>query len=274
MWDWTIQEWIIFSIPFALIALGVLIWLGLRRTVRTRLRLAKQLQDDPDIDEFLIVFNWSRKALYIPTICASIIAAVVSGFIPDNAEYFHVHQIIGGVWLAVFFVNFLIDEYEVSIKILFIALLIVAVIALWLVLLGLQRYVGSFFAGLGIRIDWKGYVLLAGIFLLAVIVAWVRGLFYYVAFTPNYMNIQTGPTETGEQVDHKDYSTRIDTGDFLERLLGFGRIIVTFRDHTRLPMSLLVGRVGTAARKLESIRGKIAVDRGEIPKAAPPPEGL
>ena len=98
-------------------------------------------------------------------------------------------------------------------------------------------------------------------FMLAILIAWLRGLFYYVAITPNYMNIQVGPTETGEQIAREEYSTRIDTGDFLERLLGFGRIIITFSDQRRQPMMLLVGRIGKKAALLESIRGKLAFDR-------------
>ena len=105
------------------------------------------------------------------------------------------------------------------------------------------------------------------IFLLAVVVSWIRGLFYYVAITPNYLNIQAGPTETGEQVSREEYGTRIDTGDFLERLLGFGRLIVTFSDPHRQPTVLLISRIGRRARTLESIRGKLAIERHqEVPE--------
>jgi hypothetical protein len=69
-----------------------------------------------------------------------------------------------------------------------------------------------------------------------------------------------GVTETGEQISREDYSTRVDTGDFLERIMGFGRIIITFRDNRRLPLSLLVGRIGKKAATLESLRGILAVD--------------
>ncbi|MCD6364588.1 MAG: hypothetical protein J7M14_01805, partial [Planctomycetes bacterium] len=99
------------------------------------------------------------------------------------------------------------------------------------------------------------------IFLCAIVISWIKGLFYYVAITPNYMNIQVGPTETGEQIAREQYSTRIDTGDFLERLFGFGRIVITFRDQRRQPIMMLVSRIGKTAAKLESIRGKLAVDR-------------
>jgi hypothetical protein len=83
---------------------------------------------------------------------------------------------------------------------------------------------------------------------------------YYVAITPNFMNVQSGPTETGEQIFREEFSTRIDTDDFLERLPGFGRIIVTFADQRRQPLMLLVGWIGRKAARLESIRGKIVVN--------------
>jgi hypothetical protein len=117
------------------------------------------------------------------------------------------------------------------------------------------------FRHLAVSVNSTGYLVIAALFLVATFVSWLRGLFYYVALTPNYLNIQTGPTETGEQVSREEYSTRIDTGDFLERLFGFGRIIITFSDQRRQPVVLLVGRIGRKAAKLESIRGKLAVDR-------------
>ena len=118
-----------------------------------------------------------------------------------------------------------------------------------------------FFGHLGVEIDATGYLVLAGIFAMAILISWIKGLFYYVTITPNYMNIQVGPTETGEQISREEYSTRIDTGDFLERLVGFGRIVITFSDQRRQPIMLLVSRIGKRAQTLESIRGKLAIDR-------------
>jgi hypothetical protein len=116
---------------------------------------------------------------------------------------------------------------------------------------------------------------IAAILLVAVAISWIRGLFYYVALTPNYMNVQTGPTESGEQVSREGYGTRIDTGDFLERLLGFGRIMITFNDRRRPPIICLVARIGKKANKLEALRGKLAVDRYQpgYDVSKPPPPG-
>jgi hypothetical protein len=52
----------------------------------------------------------------------------------------------------------------------------------------------------------------------------------------------------------------VDTSDFLERLLGFGRIIITFRDKKREPISLLVWRIQEKVQMLERVRGKFAID--------------
>jgi hypothetical protein len=255
MAQWTWAKTIVFLVPFVLILAGVLIYLSFRKTIRSRLRVARQLRDDPDINEWLVVFGWSRKVLYLPTILASIVLAILAyGHAVDA-------RILGGIWLAVFFLNFLIDEYEMSVKVLLIGVLVIVVLFLWLGFLGWILPFLGFFKHLDIELNGTAYVMIAAILAMAVGISWLKGMFYYVAITPNYLNIQIGPTETGEQVSREEYSTRIDTGDFLERLLGFGRIVITFSDQRRQPMMLLVGRIGKVAAKLESIRGKLALDR-------------
>jgi len=256
---WGTKEWAVFSAPFVVIALLAVIWLFLRNTIRTRLHLGKQLRDDPDINEWIIAFNWSRKVLYVPTIIVSFVAAIIMWLEPAPPT----GQIIGGVWLAVFFLNFLVDEYELSIKLILIVLLCMGVTYLWLMMLGWDGYIWRFFASMAFEIGWKGYLLFGVIFSIAVVISWIRGLFYYVAITSNYMNIQEGPTESGNQISREDYTTRIDTGDFLERILGFGRLIISFRDNRTPPMILLVRRIGRVSRRLESIRGKLAIDRDQ-----------
>jgi hypothetical protein len=257
MRDWSWQRWVVFAVPFVLVGSGCLAGLLLRSTLRSRFAMERQLRRDPDINEWLVVFDWSRKCLYVPTILASLVAAAIMYVRPEGP---HTH-VVGGVWLAVFFVNFLIDEYEMNLKVLLIALLCVALLFIWLMYLDWLEQFLRLFTHLGITVSGTGYLVLAAIFLSAVGVSWLRGLFYYVAITPNYIGIQSGPTETSEQINRESYSTRVDTGDFLERLLGFGRIIIAFADHGRPPITLLVSRIGKRAAKLESIRGTLVVDR-------------
>jgi hypothetical protein len=257
MKDWSWQKWVVFAVPFALVGLGLLACLLLRNTLRSRFAMERQLRKDPDINEWLVVFNWSRKCLYVPTILASLAAAVIMYVRPIGAHA----PVVGGVWLAIFLVNFLIDEYEINIKALLIVLLCLALLFVWLMYLDWLMPFLRLFTHLDILISGTGYLILAAIFLSAVGVSWLKGLFYYTAITPNYINIQSGPTETGEQINREEYGTRIDTGDFIERLLGFGRIVITFADHRRPPLILLVSRIGRRAAMLESIRGTLVVDR-------------
>jgi len=258
--EWTSKQWLVFWIPFLLLGLAGLAFLLLRKTFRTRFEMARQLTQDADIHEWLILFDWSRKVLYTPSILVSLIAGIVLSIwnVSDSGQ-----QIIGGIWVAVFFLNFLIDEYEMNLKVLLMGVLLFVAMLLWLIFLDWAKPFFDSFRALGIRIDAAGYFVFAAVFFLAIAVSWVRGLFYYVAITPNYLSIQVGPTETAEQISREEFSTRIDTGDFLERVQGYGRLVVTFKDHTRLPVALLVRRVGLVSPKLESIRGKLAVDRME-----------
>ncbi|NIA07226.1 MAG: hypothetical protein GWP14_06260 [Actinobacteria bacterium] len=240
---------------------GAVAWLVLGKTVRSRLRMEKILRNDPDINDWLIVFNWTPKILYLPTIAASVAACLLMSLRQAGWVFEAVSpEVIGGIWLVVFFVNFLIEEFEISVKLLLITLVSVGFLLLWLHLLGWVVGFLKSFRHLALSVNATGYLLVAIIGLLTIFVSWLKGLFFYVAITPNYMNLQEGPTETGEQIGREDYNSRVDTGDFLERLLGFGKILITFKDQKRQPISLLVWRIDKKAQLLEKVRGKFAID--------------
>lgn len=216
--------------------------------------MEKVMHDDPDIDDWLIIFSWTPKALYFPTIIASFLAAALLKIpgINDTA--------IGGLWFAVFFMNFLIEEYNISIKILLIALISIGFFLLWLHLLEMAGAFLGLFKNIAISMNLTVYLLVGILGVLTIFISWLKGLFYYVSLTPNYMNLQDGPTESGEQIGREDYNTRIDTSDFLERLMGFGRIIITFKDKDKEPISILVWGIKSKAEKLERVRAKLAID--------------
>lgn len=253
--DWTSNEMIALYIAIAIAAGAAIACFVLRNTVRTRLRTEKQIREDPDVHEWLVVFDWTPKILYVPTIAASVVAAGAM-YILKSVD----PGLIGGVWLAVFFLNYLVEEYEMSIKVLLIGLLCLGLLFLWLHLLGWVVPFLKLFKHLAISVSAAGFLLLAIIGMLTVFISWLKGLFFYVALTPNYMNIQEGPTETGEQISREDYNTRVDTGDFLERLFGFGRIVITFKDQKRIPLVLLVWNIKQKAQDLEALRASISID--------------
>ena len=252
-------EWFSNQMIALYIAAGVVVavagaWLILRKTIRTRLRMEQVIRDDPDINDWLIIYNWTPKILYEPTIAISFLAAVLLCIrgIPPAA--------VGGIWFAVFLLNFLIEEYNISIKILLITLVSLGFFLLWLHLLGSVVSFLKLFRNIAISMNATVYLLVGIIGLLTISVSWLKGLFYYMTITPNYMNIQDGPTESGEQIGREDYNSRIDTSDFLERLMGFGRIIITFKEKKREPIIVLVWRIRKKAQQLESVRAKFAID--------------
>jgi len=278
---WTSNKMIALYILLALLGVGVGAWFLLRHTLRSRLRMKKLLQADPDMSDWLIVFGWTPKVLYVPTMAASLLASVLM-FLKETEWSVLASinpRVIGGVWFAIFIINLIIEEYDVSIKLLIIGVIGLGFLFLWLHLVGWMRGFLRVFRHLGFSISGTGYLLVTLIGLLTIFISWVRGLFYYVAITPNYMNLQEGPTETGEQISREDYNTRIDTGDFVERLFGFGRIVITFKEKSRLPLTLLTWNIQGKAQMLERVRAKFAVDLPQqrpapapvFPPAGPPP---
>ena len=259
---WTSNKMIALYILIGVALTAVAAWLVLRKTVRTRLRMEKTIKDDPDINDWLVVFNWTPKILYVPIIIASFLASAL--MLLKATNWWLLGDInpeaIGGIWFAILFLNFLVEEYNISIKILLISVVSVGFFLLWLHLLGWVVDFLRLFRHLALSISATGYLLVGIVGLLTILISWVKGLFFYVTITPNYMNVQEGPTETGEQIGREDYNSRVDTSDFLERLLGFGRIIITFRDKKREPISLLVWRIQEKAKMLERVRGKFAID--------------
>ena len=260
---WTSNTMIALYIALGLAAAGAGAWLILRRTVRTRLKMQKMMKLDPDINDWLIIFNWTPKILYAPTIVASLAAAVLM-FLSEAGWWLFGSVpavIIGGVWLAVFFLNFLIEEYSISIKVLLIILVSLGFFLLWLHLLGWVTDFLRLFRHLALSVNAAGYLLVGVIGLFTIFTSWLKGLFYYIAITPNSMNLQEGPTESGEQIGREDYNSRIDTSDFLERLMGFGKIVITFKGKNREPISALVWGIRKKAQMLERVRAKFAIDQ-------------
>ena len=262
---WTSSKMIAFYIVIGLAVLTIVAWLLLKRTLRTRLRVKKITRTDLGDNTFLIVFNWTPKILYFPTMIASIFASNLMYL--QEADFWVFGsinpEIIGGIWFIIFFLNFLIEEYNITIIVMLTSLLSVGFLLLWLNLVGWVADFLNLFKHFALSISATGYLLVSIIGLLTVLISWLKGLFYYVTITPNYINLQEGPTETGEQIAREDYNTRVDTSNFLERLLGFGKIVITFKDRKRQPITLLVGSIKRKSRLLEEVRSKFVVERSD-----------
>ena len=271
---WMTGEMIAIYIAVGLAVATIVAWLLLRQTLRTRLRMKKIMTEDPDIDDFLIIFDWTSKILYFPTMIASIVAANLMYLQEADLWFFSSinPKIIGSAWFIIFFLNFIIEEYDITIMALLISLLSIGFLFLWLNLVGWVSGFLGLFKHFALSISATGYLLVSIIGLLTILISWLKGLFYYVTITPNYMNLQEGPTETGEQIGREDYNTRIDTSDFFGRLLGFGKIVITFKDRKRQPISLQVSNIRSKAQLLERVRAKLVIDHSFKSAVRPQPE--
>lgn len=277
---WLSNKMIGFYVVIGIAVIATMGWFFLvkREVVRTRLKVKVTMQNDPEltrldngkkINEFLIVFNWTRKVLYLPTIIASLFAAVLICVVePEAAGWFdskmdsemvQMIEVIGGIWFAIIFLNFLVEEYDIRLMVIIMSLVSVGFLLLWLYLFGWVNSFFRLFTHLDVFISWKGYLLVGLIGMLTLLVSWVRGLFYFVVITPNFINIQEGLTETGTQIAKKDYNSSVDTSGLVERLLGFGKIKITFKGSEREPITLYVWKIGAKAKKLEEISTKTIV---------------
>ncbi len=277
---WTSNAMIAVYIGLGVAVAGVVAWLLARKTLRTRLQTERALRLDPDMNDWLVIFGWTPKVLYVPTMLAAMLASVLM-FLHESGWSLFAGidpKIVGGIWFTIFLINFLVEEYNVTLKLLIIVFSCAGFVLLWLHLLGWVTGFLGLFGHLAFSISGMGYLLITVIGALTVGVSWLTGLFYYVAITPNNLDTQSGPAEAGEQIGREDYSTKIDTRDFLERVLGFGRIIVVFKDGHRPPINLLVWRVDKKAQMLDKVRAKFTVDRPQevlrreppLPPPAPP----
>jgi hypothetical protein len=261
---WTSNKMIAVYIAVGVAAASVLAWLTLRRTVRTRLSVNRTLREDPDINDWLVIFNWTSKILYAPTIVASFLAALLMFLRQAGWIFSDINPgIIGGVWFAIVFLNLLVEEYDMTVKVLIIVVVGLGFFLLWLHLLGGVVPFLKVFKHFTISISGIGFLLVTIVGLLIIFISWLKGLFYYITITPNYMNIQEGPTESGKHIGREDYNTVVDTSDFLERLMDFGRIVIIFKDMKTQPIVLLVWRIHKKAQMLERVRAKFAIDFNE-----------
>lgn len=255
MSDWTLTQIIVFAAPFVLLLIGFGVLMLMRKTVRTRFQMIRQLDADPDIKNWLVVFGWTGKIIYFPTVVLSLLFFILSVLGAVNPGT------LGAIWLGFFLLNFVIEEYEAGIKEVLLMVVSIAGLTLWLSYLNWLDGFWDFLGGISAEMGGVAYLLISLIFLLAIGTSWVKGLFHYAAFTPNYVNLQRGPTESGEQIGREEFDTLVDTSDLLERLLGFGSIIVRFHDARKEPLRMLVWGIGGKSRKLENIRGAITIDR-------------
>ena len=89
-------------------------------------------------------------------------------------------------------------------------------------------------------------------------------MFEYIAIAPNRLDIQKGLSESERGIQRKDFRISIDTEDVILRLFKVGRIIISFPQTDRSPMSYLVAKIDRKAKYAIEAASVISIGRNGV----------
>ena len=242
---------------------GELAVLILLKTARTRYTVERMIRDHREVNEYVILWNRPRWILYTPSMVSAIVFGLCVylsrwGLLPAAVT----PRLLGGIWVVLCILNVLVEQFHMSIKVVFIVVPSLGVLLLVLHLVGYADEAIRLLRYFAVEVPPKLYFIAAGVTALVIFIGWLHGLFHYMAITPNVADLQRGLTETGRQIKNADYDVDFDATDVVERwLFGFGRIIISFRDPSRPPMVFFVPRASVVDDRIRRVRSVTAIDR-------------
>ena len=264
---WSSDPMIATYILSGVILLGELGVIILMKTARTRYAVQKRIQQHREVHEYVILWDRPRWVLFIPTLATAVVFGIAMclhrwGVFPKAVT----PQLLGGIWVVLCFINILVEQFHMSIKVVFIVVPTLGVLLLGLHLVGYADEAIRLLRHAAVAVPVKLYFMVAFVIGLVIFLGWIHGLFHYLAITPNVADLQRGLTETGRQIKNADYDVDFDATDVVERwLFGFGRIIISFRDPGRPPMVFFVPHASMIDERIRRVRSVTAIDRTPAP---------
>jgi len=244
-----------------IITFCLLSFIFLLKRAKTRWEVEDRLRRSEDIHDWMVFFSWTKKLIHIPTIIAGFAAAIIIRFYPES------ENLVGAAWFFVWLICYTVEESDIGLStalVAFVAILLLAVLSIFGEvhddiprLAKYIRFSASSALYLGISI----------VYLTAIVLSYIKGLFYYVALEPNQMIIQTKIGEDAAAYHRTEYDVRIETTvDIVEWFVYHtGTVKIQFRNGKRPPLECYVGNIGTKARYLASVLGVTAIDRAGSP---------
>jgi hypothetical protein len=263
-----IANYIVLGITLAAFIAGFILFKT--KSVRTRIERDNELRQDQNIGVWLTTFDWTWLVLFVPSMVILIICGIagyiINWSIPEaNAANLIVHRALGGFAFGFLCLNAAVVIFKLTPTRVLVLLLTIGGFCLILLLMGPRIFLNFFerFKHLGVKVDPLGYLLMAyvGFFFLRLI--WIAGLFEYMAMSPNRLDLQMGLSESERGIQRKDFRVSIDTEDVILRLFKVGRIIISFPQSDRLPMSYLVTRIDKKARYAIEAASVISIGRAQ-----------
>jgi len=262
-----ISSYIVVGITLAAILAGFI--LHETKSVRTRIARDNELRQDSNISVWLTTFDWTWLVLFVPSIVililCGIVGYIINWTIPEGQANLIIHRALGGFTFGFFCLNAAVVIFKLTPNRVLILFLAIGGFCLILLLMGVGILLNFFenFKYLGVKVDPLGYLLMAyvGFFLLRLI--WIAGLFDYIAMAPNRLDIQRGLSESERGIQRKDFRVSIDTEDVILRLFKVGRIIISFPQSDRLPMSYLVTGIDKKSKYAMEAASVISIGTGQ-----------
>jgi len=263
-----ISSYIVVGVTLTAILIGLI--LKKTRSVRTRIDRDNELRQDRNINVWLTTFDWTWLILFVPTIVVAVLCGVtgyiINWVLPESAANLIVHRALGGVTFGFLCLNAAVVIFKLTPTRVLLFVLAIVAFCLILLLMGVDIFLNFFgcFKHLGIKVDPLGYLLMAyvGFFFLRLI--WIAGLFEYIAMAPNRLDIQRGLSESERGIQRKDFRVSVDTEDVILRLFRVGRIIISFPQSDRLPISYLVTGIDKKSKYAMEAASVISIGRNGL----------
>ena len=233
------------------------------KVTRTRYSVERDILEFREVTEYIIIWNRPRWVLYFPMAGLAVLFGICmllhnAGMFPKSVP----PHTLGGIWVGLAFLNIMVEQFHMSIKTVFIIIPTVGALLLLLHLVGYADNALRLLRYLAMELPAKFYFMVAFVIGLVAFMGWVHGLFHYMAITPNVADMQRGLTETGRQIKNADYEVDFDATDVVERwLFGFGRIVISFKDPNRPPMTFFVPHASDVDDRIRRVRSVTAIDR-------------
>jgi len=238
---------------------AILSFVALMRRATTRWEMEQRLANDDDIHDWLVIFNWSKKILHVPTVVCAFMAAFVVWLYPEWGKP------VGAAWFCVWFLCHIIEDNNIGLAVavaIFVGVVLFVALAVFGGVLGDIVEVARL---ISITASPALYIGFGLAYLASIAMSYIKGLFYYVALEPNQMIVQFKIGEDGETFQRMQYDARVEaTVDIFEWFFfNTATIKIQFRDGKRSPMEFYVGRIKKKAGWLSAVLGVTAIDRAD-----------
>lgn len=242
-----------------IVGFAILAFVALMRRATTRWEMEQRLHNDKDIHDWLVIFNWTKKILHIPTVVCAFLAAFIVWLYPEWSKT------AGAAWFCVWLFCHIIEDNNIGLAVavaIFVGVVLFAALAIFG---GVLHDIVEIAKLISITASPALYIGFGLAYLASIAMSYIKGLFYYVALEPNQMIVQFKIGEDGETFQRMQYDARVEaTVDIFEWFFfNTATIKIQFRDGKRSPMEFYVGRIKKKAGWLSAVLGVTAIDRAE-----------